>query len=378
MTFLHTCILVSIFFVLYSYLIYPLILFVLRFFRTKQIRKGDITPKLSILICAYNEEKKIRQKIENTLLLDYPEDLCQIIVSSDCSTDKTDDIVREYSKVKLIRSPKRGGKENALKLAIAEATGEILVFTDVATIIDKAALNLLVKNFNDPSVGVVSSMDKFITESGTLAGEGAYIWYEMFLRRLETEVNGIVGVSGSFFAARKAICDNWADDLSSDFNTVLNGIKMGFRAVSDSSVIGYYPDLKSGQSEFPRKVRTVIAGITVFFRTIELLNVFKYGLYSWQILSHKLMRWLVPVFLLILFVITCIGAYQRDLFSTAVLFLQILFYADIVACQFKKKLQQFTLFKISYYFFLVNLAIVLAWFKYLSGTRIKLWEPSKR
>lgn len=378
MTFLRICIIISIFFILYSYLIYPLLLFILRLFRKKIIRKGDITPKLSILICAYNEEKKIRQKIENTLSLDYPEAYCQIIVSSDCSTDKTDTIVREYSRVKLIRSPKRGGKENALKLAIAEADGEILVFTDVATVIDKGAINLLVKNFNDPSVGVVSSKDKFITESGEIAGEGAYIWYEMFLRRLETEVNGIVGVSGSFFAARKAICDNWADDLSSDFNTVLNGIKMGFRAVSDSSVIGYYPDLKNGQSEFPRKVRTVIAGITVFFRTIELLNVFKYGLYSWQILSHKLMRWLVPVFLIILFVISSIGAYQRDLFSISVLFLQILFYVDIVACQINKNLQKLTIFKISYYFFLVNLAIILAWLKYLSGTRIKMWEPSKR
>lgn len=378
MTSLYISIIIFLFLSLYSYAIYPLLLAFLSIFIKRKIQKAECTPALSVVICAYNEEKNIRTKIENTLALRYPEDKCQIIIVSDGSTDKTDEIIQEYPRIQFKRPPARGGKEQALRYALSHTTGEIIVFSDVATRIDTDALLTLVKNFNDPQIGVVSSTDKFITESGTPAGEGVYVKYEMFLRKLETNVNGLIGVSGSFFAARKEVCHDWPEDVASDFNTVLNGIKLGFRAVSDSDVAGYYPDLKEGHSEFPRKVRTVITGFGVFFNTLEILNFFKYGLYSWEIFSHKLMRWLVPWFLLSLLITSVIGTIQQDRITTCLLILQILFYTSALLGKYSESLKKIIFIKIPFYFMEVNAAIAVAWVQYATGKRVKMWEPSKR
>ncbi len=375
---IHITILVLLFLSAYSYAVYPVLLGILGIFIKKDIKKAECTPTLSIIICAYNEEKNIRSKIENTLALRYPEDKCQIIIVSDGSTDATDQIIQEYPRIQFKRPLARGGKEQALRYALSFTTGEIIVFSDVATRIDADALLTLVKNFNDPSIGVVSSTDKFITESGTPAGEGVYVKYEMFLRKLETKVKGLIGVSGSFFAARKEVCHDWPEDVASDFNTVLNGIKLGYRAVSDPDVAGYYPDLKEGHSEFPRKIRTVITGFGVFFNTLEIMNVFKYGLYAWEIFSHKLMRWLVPWFLLLLFVVSTIGTIQHDTISTIMFALQLLFYSSALLGKYSEMLKKIFFIKIPFYFMEVNAAIAVAWLQYAAGKRVKMWEPSKR
>ena len=201
-----------------------------------------------------------------------------------------------------IRAPERKGKENAQKHAIDASNGEILVFSDVATILKPDAISNIVKNFNDPSIGCISSEDNFIDLDGNVSGEGAYVKYEMFLRKLESKVNTLVGLSGSFFAARREVCENWATDLQSDFNTLLNSIKLGLKGISDPNSIGYYQNIADEKKEFSRKTRTVLRGISVLMRNLSLLNPIKYGLFSWQLFSHKLCRWLVPFLLISAFI----------------------------------------------------------------------------
>ena len=378
----------SICFIAYAYFGYPLILMAISLFRNHDVNKGNIAPKTSFIITAYNEEKRIKEKIENTLAQNYPKEKLEIIIASDCSNDRTDEIVKSYQAqgVKLVRAAERRGKENAQRYAVDTATGDILIFSDVATILKSDGVSNIVKNFNDPTVGCVSSEDRFIDPDGKISGEGAYVKYEMFLRNLETKVNTLVGLSGSFFAARKEVCKDWAADLQSDFNTLLNSVKRGLRGVSDSESIGYYKNIADEKKEFDRKVRTVVRGISVFMKSLPLLNPFKYGLFSWQLFSHKLCRWLVPFAMIIAFLSNLILI--LDSFSTSTLALtsnvylyifiiQIMFYTLAIIGICLRNLKS-NILKIPSFFIVVNLSILNAWYKYLRGERLIAWEPSKR
>jgi len=367
----------SVFFIFYAYFGYLIMLGVLSLFFGKPVKKDNITPFVSFIVTAYNEEKRIAGKIENTLTQDYPKDRFEIIVASDCSSDKTDDIVKSYASqaVKLVRAPERGGKENTQKQALDVALGEILVFSDVATILDVFGVRNIVKSFDDPTIGCVSSMDRFLDREGNVSGEGVYVRYEMLLRRLESKVNTLVGLSGSFFAARKTLCSPWATDLQSDFNTLINSVKKGYRGVCDESTIGYYQDLTESKREFSRKVRTVVRGIRVFMRSLPMLNVFKHGLFSWQFFSHKLCRWMVPFAILLAFLSNIFLVGTSPLY-VYLLVLQIIFYLLSVAGILTRS--QSAVLKIPSFFMMMNLSILFAWSKYANGERYEKWEPSVR
>jgi glycosyltransferase involved in cell wall biosynthesis len=301
-------------------------------------------------------------------------------VASDCSSDGTDAIVKSYGdrEIKLVRAPVRKGKESAQKLAVELAKGEILVFSDVATILPEQAVSNIVRNFHDPTVGCVSSVDRFIDQHGGVSGEGAYVRYEMFLRHLETRVNSLVGLSGSFFAARSMVCKQaWSDDLQSDFNTVLNSMRMGLRGVADPESVGYYKNIADERREYDRKVRTVLRGISVFMRSLALINPLRHSLFAWQLLSHKLCRWLVPFGMMTAFVSNGFLAFSSRWY--AILFLiQILFYSVALGGILWKPLLRLPVIKLSSFFLLVNASIFQAWVRYCSGERLVAWEPSKR
>lgn len=368
----------SIIFIAYTYFGYPLFLKILSLFRNKAVHKAHITPFVTFIITAHNEQERITGKLENALSLDYPKDKLQIIVASDSSTDDTDNIVKTFESkgITLVRSSERRGKEYAQKLAVARAKGNILVFSDVAAILEKDALRNMVNNFNDPTVGCVSSEDKIISDDGKITGENFYVKYEMLLRRLESRVNSLVGLSGSFFAARKDVCQNWAEDLQSDFNTVPNSIRMGLRGVSDPDTIGYYKNVTSDTQEFNRKIRTILRGIAVFMATKEMLNPFKYGFFSLQVISHKLFRWLIPFALISAFFTNLFLVNQS--FYASLFLLQITFYTLALIAIKNKVLGSKKIFKIPFFFTIMNLSIFIAWYRYLTGRRLVSWEPSRR
>ena len=365
--------------IFYAYFGYPTLLLFLTLLKNRVDEKGDIKPNVSFVITAYNEENQIKDKIENTLKQNYPNDRLEIIIASDCSNDMTDDIVKSYQSrgLKLVRAPERIGKENAQKYALDAATGEIFIFSDVATVLNPNGVSNIVRNFNDPTVGCVSSVDKFIDKDGKISGEGAYVKYEMLLRDLETKVNSLVSLSGSFFAARREVCKNWAVDLQSDFNTLLNSVKKGLRGVSDPESIGYYTNIANERKEFDRKVRTVLRGISVFMKSLSVLNPLKYGLFSWQLFSHKMCRWLVPFGMILAFVSNAF-LISYSTFYLYVFILQFVFYGFALAGIGLRFFSSNSLLNIPSFFVLVNLSILSAWYRYFKGERMVRWEPSKR
>ena len=367
----------SVFMVFYAYLGYPLSLLLLGVFRKNGKIRQRVDVPVTFIITVYNEEKRIKEKLENTLKLDYPAGKLQVLVASDGSTDATNDIVRSYEAegVELFEVINRSGKENAQKEAVPYARGEILIFSDVATILEHQGLIEIVSNFADPSIGCVSSEDNLIGQDGKHSGEGFYVRYEMWLRRLESQVNSIVGLSGSFFAARKEVCQDFSGDVQSDFRTLLSSMKLGLCGVSDPKAIGSYLNIEDEKREFDRKVRTVLRGLTVFFKHIEFLNVFQYGLFSYQFFCHKFLRWLVPFFLVAVLVSNVILAFV----SVPFLFLlvgQFLFYGIGVYGWITQSLSG--ILKIPMFFMVVNTAIGVAWWQYLTGKRVVFWEPSVR
>lgn len=370
----------SVLLVLFAYFGYPISLRLLGiFWKKKVVKKAPFSPDVTMIITAFNEEKRIKEKLENTLALGYPREKLQILVASDGSTDSTNAIVKEYEKrdIELLCIKERRGKENAQKQAVRWAKGHVLVFTDVATQLDPAGLKEIVFNFADPSVGCVSSEDRLLGKDGRPSGEGCYVRYEMWLRRLESKVYSLVGLSGSFFAARKKVCQDFSSEMQSDFRTLLNSMKMGLRGISDPKVIGYYRDVSDEKSEFDRKVRTVLRGLTVFFWHLEFLNVLRYGFFSYQYLCHKLLRWLVPLFLLVAFGTNLMLAPTSSLYYVSLL-CQSAFYAVAIWGWQRQPPPSNTLLKIPAYFLTVNASIFVAWWRYFKGQRVVMWTPSER
>lgn len=363
----------------YSYLVYPAVLRLLPTRLCHPVSEGAVLPRVTIIVTAHNEQARIETKLANTLAIGYPVDRLQVIVASDASTDGTDAVVERHQPqgVTLVRAEERKGKEHAQLLAIRAATGDIIVFTDAGTEIPADGLHRLVRNFSDPMVGAVSSEDRFVSRDGSLVGEGAYVKYEMWLRRLESERAGLVGLSGSFFAARREVCEMWDIQVPSDFNTAISCARKGLVAVTDPRVIGHYTDIKDEAQEYRRKLRTVLRGIAGLARHPEVLNPFKFGQFSFQIWSHKVMRWLVPWFMLAALVSSFLLWPVHGVYRLAVV-AQVAVYAGIAAAYMLPWLRRNPLLRIGYYFIQVNIAIAHATVLFLAGRRMTVWEPSKR
>jgi cellulose synthase/poly-beta-1,6-N-acetylglucosamine synthase-like glycosyltransferase len=365
----------------YSYFLYPLILVLLprRSLEQSPLDAVNEDLTLSLIITAHNEEHRIRDKLENTLEIGYPRDCLEIIIASDCSTDATDEIVASYAGkgIRLVRVDQRKGKEYAQLCAIREARGEILVFSDVATRIPEDALRIMVSRFACERVGALSSEDRFVSNDGRIAGEGAYVKYEMWLRRLESERAGLVGLSGSFFAARPEVCREWDIHSPSDFNTAFNCSRQGMVAITCPEVHGIYRDVKDPVLEYQRKVRTVIRGITAVIRHPEVLNPFRTGLFAFQVWSHKIMRWAVPWSLLVLAISTLLLAGQGMVYQLALL-AQLVFYGLALAGWISAAARSNTMVRIVFFFVQTNIALAHAMLSYLAGKRVTVWTPTQR
>ena len=363
----------------YSYALYPLLLSLWPARPSFAAPAGSAAPAptVTLVIACRNEARRLRHKLENALAVEYPN--IEVVVASDASDDDSDDIVRSYATrgVRLVRSPERRGKEHAQGLAIEQTSGEIVVFSDAGTDLPPDSIGHLVENFRDPSVGAVSSEDRFITDDGRVVGEGAYVRYEMWLRRLESRRAGLVGLSGSFFGIRRSIAGAWNPSIPSDFACALFAVKSGKRAVSDPRVVGVYRDIKDPSKEFGRKVRTAVRGMTAVAVLREVLNPFRYGLFSFQVWSHKVMRWLVPAFMALLLVTSVALARVHPVYAWA-LGAQCLGYGLVLAAHVVPGLRAIAPVRLAYFFVQVNLALGRAGLEFLRGRRIVTWEPSAR
>jgi glycosyltransferase involved in cell wall biosynthesis len=368
----------TVMFLFYTLAGYPLLLWIISRFRNRPHVRGAIAPSVSIIIAAHNEAGGIANKILNCLALTYPQDQYEIIVASDGSQDSTADVVRSFADrgVLLIEIPERRGKQFAQWQGRDRSRGEILVFTDVGVELDPQALQAIVANFADSKVGCVSSEDEIVKRPG-FKGEQSYVSFEMWMRRLESCIGSLVTASGSFFAARRAVCEPWHTDKTSDFFVVLNTVRAGMRAVVDPASIGRYGLSRSDKSELQRKVRTIVNGLDVFFLYVELLNPFRYGFFSWELVSHKLFRWLVPSAMLILFV-SNFFLWNGGPFYRLCLLGQITVYAVGLLALTVKSFERWKPVKLAGYFLLGNAATLMAWFYFLSGEKFVSWQPTQR
>lgn len=285
----------------YSFVGYPLIL---RLLAARRPKPGpgshpEEWPTVSISVPVYNEEAQIRGLLESLLALDYPAERRQILVISDHSSDRTDEIVAEYAQrgVELMRMPKRGGKTAGENAAAPWLTGEIVVNTDASIRIRPDALKPLVAAFADPSVGVASGRDVSIAHVAADANvtEAGYVGYEMAIRALETRAGGIVGASGCFYAIRAHLHRApLPAHLSRDFASALIAREHGYRAVSVDAAVCLVPRTASLKREYRRKVRTLSRGMETLWFKRHLLNPLRHGAFAWMLWSHKVCRWMVP------------------------------------------------------------------------------------
>ena len=365
--------------ILWSYLGYPMFLLICSKLIRRESKSKDWLPNVAVVITAHNEEKRIRQKIENTLALDYPADKLHITVVSDASTDGTEEIVRTFKDrgVSLMIMPERRGKHYGQGKGVAAAPAEFVVLSDATTFLKSDAVRLIIQNYADPNIGCVSGCDDVMEHEDSSVGEGAYVRYEMALRRLESRVSSLIGASGSFFSVRKSLCDTWIDDMSSDFYLPLTCYIKGYRSILDERAIGHYSVLHDPSREFQRKLRTIVHGLEVLFHFKKVLNPFKYGIYSIQLISHKLCRWLVP-FAMIAALVCNILLLP---YGTAYQMLFVIHFATYVLAGFAflyKPVQSLTLFKVPLFFVMANLSILIAWYKFLRGEKYVVWKATER
>ena len=317
----------ALFFSVYSYTVFPVFLSILgRLFRHPW-NKGDDSPMVTIIISAYNEEKDIEEKVRNSLLLDYPEDRLEIIVSSDGSSDRTNEIVAGIKDKRLILSAFTGrlGKTACLNKVLTDIKGEIVVFTDANSMFASDMLKHLVKNFYDPNIGSVSGWTKYCNPDSGEETTGLYAKLEKKTKLDESMISSCVGADGAIFAIRKELYVPLGANDINDFIIPLNVIKQGKRVILDENIYCVEETTRGIKNIYSRQVRITTRTAWAIRRNIGLLNVFRYGIFSFFLFSHKVLRLLTPFFLLGTFVLN-IFILQRSSLYVVTLAWQLLFW----------------------------------------------------
>ena len=361
----------------YVYAGYPMLLAILGFFRRRRQPKPGQTPFLSVLIAAYNEEAGIRKKIEQTLALDYPANLIEIIVLSDGSTDQTDAIVKSFHdpRVRLLHVTGRLGKTNAQNEGVKVAKGEVLVFSDATTIYHAQALRYLACNYFDRRVGAVSGRYQYFdTEGGSPTGAGtiAFWNYENFIKMMQSRIHTISGCCGCIYSVRREAYTALAPAVISDLVQPLHVIRQGYRVLFEDRALAYEETTHSTPEEFRMRVRVVTRGIHGLLSMPDLLTPWKFGWVSFQLWSHKILRWLVPYFLLLFFVGN-LFLWQHPFYSV---FLagQVLFYFMALFASFMSIQHLWKPLGIPLFFCTLNAAAFFSIIEVLRGKKYVVWE----
>lgn len=362
----------------YVYVGYPLVVRMLAAVAGRPVKRDRVRPTVTVVIAAYNEEKGIRAKIENVLALDYPPQLLDVIVVSDASSDSTDRIVTACGlpRVQLLRVEGRRGKTACQNAAVQRASGEIVVFTDATTIVEKSAVLEMAENFADSRVGCVagSLVYQGRGENLTAAGGTSYWGYEIALRRAESMVGTLIGVSGCLYAVRKSAYRPIPPGLISDFVIAMIIRDQGLRTVLEPRAICFEETLDRSQQELSMRIRVAVRSITALVGERKHLNPFTDPLFAWQLWSHKLLRYASP-YCWAITLIAC-AMLAADPFYRWILLLQLLVIAaGLVGFVLQLSSKRLGLLSKPYYFLLTNLASLVATIRYAQGQRMVTWNP---
>jgi len=375
--------------VFYTYLGYGIVLFVLlqikRLFKRKKelILTDDELPHITLLVAAYNEEDYVAKKVENTRSLDYPAEKLHQMWVTDGSDDKTPQLLAAYPDVKVLHKPERAGKIAAMNRAVKYVDTAIVVFSDANTLLGHESMRRIATMFADPKTGCVSGEKRIFNaehEAASAAGEGLYWKYESTLKRWDAELYSAVGAAGELFAIRTELFNEVEPDtLLDDFIISLRVAMQGYKIDYDPEAYAIESASANVKEELKRKIRIAAGGIQSVVRLYPLLNFFKYGLLSFQYISHRVLRWTVtPVALILLFVLNIALAFSSSFFMI-VLGLQILFYLmALVGWVLESKKMKSKILFVPYYFFIMNYAVFMGIGRYLKKTQSVNWERAQR
>ncbi len=367
--------------IVYIYAGYPLLLLLRSRSNAVPVRADPaLEPSITLIISAFNESEVIAKKIENSLALDYPKERLEVLVVSDASDDGTDELVSQYSgvSVTLLRMPERGGKTIGLNAAVEQASGDILIFSDANAMYRTDAARALVRNFNDESVGAVVGESTYSdSNSGAEKSESVYWRYETAIKRLETRSGSVVGGDGAIYAIRREYYRPMAADALSDFVNPLQIVEQGKRCVYEPEAISVEQAAGSFEKEFRRKVRIVNRAWRAMMAMKPMLNPLRYGFFSVALISHKLLRWLVPFFLVALLAINVALLSQHPVYK--LIFVgQTLFYGlALVGALLRSRMELGFLIYIPFYFCLVNIASAFGILEAYQGKTYTTWSTAR-
>lgn len=366
----------------YAYVGFPVLLGLAAAVRRRRVREGDVTPSVSLIIAAYNEEQCVAERLENALAADYPSELLEVIVASDGSTDGTDAIVSAFGRgVRLLSLP-RGGKLNALVAAAREARGEILVFSDANTVVAPDALRRMVRSFADPDVGGVAAHTGYRhSDRGESSGQGEDLYwrYDTWLKQLESLTGSVVSAHGGLYAIRRELFEVPADiAVTDDFIISTAVVAQGRRLVFEARARAWELPVPTAKREFSRRVRLMTRGLRAVWMRRALLNPVRYGLYAAVLLTHKVIRRLLFVpLVVILFASAYLAADSRPI--AALLLAQLGFYALAVAGFVLRgsAIGRARPLYVPFFYCMANAAAALAFVRFIRGERIVSWQPQR-
>ncbi len=373
--------------VCYAYFGYGVLLYILvrikRSLRKQKKYDQGYLPKVTLLVAAYNEEGCIEEKIENSLALDYPKDKIEFLFVTDGSDDATPEIIKKYPNIRLMHRSERHGKVAAVERAMPEVHGKIVVFTDANTLLNKEAIKNIVRHFDDEKVGVVSGEKRILSgkiDEATGAGEGLYWMYESKLKKWDSELYSAMGAAGELFAIRtKLFHPIPKDSLIEDFYMSMKILQQGYKIIYEPDAYAMEAPSASMAEEMKRKIRIAAGGIQSVMRLKALLNPFKYGVITFQYVSHRALRWtLGPLALPVIFIVNVlllhVGILYQWLFACQVVF----YLAALIGFLLEKRQIRLKLLFIPYYFCMMNYAVYAGFNRYMKGSQSILWEKSAR
>jgi len=363
----------------YTYAAYPVLVTLVSVLRPRRLKRGDCQSTVSVIITAYNEERDIAAKLENTLAIDYPKELLEIIVASDCSSDRTDEIVKTFASrgVQLYRQPQRLGKTTAQNAAVERARGEILLFSDATTMYQPNVLRAMMPNFADPSVGCVAGRLIYVDPTGSTVGRGAvtYWSYETFVKKHESRACSLIGASGCMYAVRRSAYLPLYPEAHGDFIIATKMVQQGLRTVFEPEAVCTEETNRRVSNELSMRVRVITQTFNDLWRHRAMLNPFRSGFFAVQLFSHKVMRYLVPFFLLLTFA-TSVALMTTTLLYRLAFTIQVIGYVCAGLSMLLERVGfHIRLLALPQYFVLANVASVLALYKLIRGERYARWEP---
>ncbi|MGC8946863.1 MAG: glycosyltransferase family 2 protein [Anaerolineae bacterium] len=355
---------------------YPLFIILLARWRPRPHQKGEVLPTVSLIIPAYNEEAVIGEKLENALTLDYPRGRIEIIVVADGSTDRTVEIVEGFADwgVRLLFQPERRGKIAAMNRAVPYAQGKILVFSDANAMMEPESLRALVRNFADPRVACVSGEKRVRADQPVQAqGESAYWRYESSIKRAESVVNTAIGAVGEFFAIRRELYRPLREDsIIEDFVLSMQLVMEGWRVVYEPEAVAWEEASPTLKAEWERRARNCAGGFQAVGRLIRLFSP-RYSMVAFQFLSHKILRWLSPFFMLLAW-LTALVLYPFDLYRLLFWGQTAFYLLALVGGLLSVKGWRWRPLWLIFYFCFANATALSGFWRYVTGRQNVAWK----